>query len=285
VSEEENKNAGSSLKLVSFECLKKSAESFVFVREDVHTTEQLSDENNNHSEAPESLLRAMFPPSQPVKLERLLMFIQHPNKLPEKIDVAVPEDCTVDRVVELTKVSAKPCVAVSERVRCDVCSLARSSQKAYSERFKGAAAGVVDRQWILRQAEDDGTVEDDDPRTHTPMIALGAQHKLSCDCKLCSTRPEEGDPGLHEDGQIVRRGVRWGRYRGHLRLSYTMHRANGAFTTSDATRTDSRAVAKLVKINLPNCGSQVRAGTRFKLLWWVLIDTGVCPSHLWWSRP
>jgi hypothetical protein len=62
VSKEDNKSTESSLKQVSFESLK-SAENFVFERKAV-PTEQLSAENNNQA-ASGSLLRAMFPPSQP----------------------------------------------------------------------------------------------------------------------------------------------------------------------------------------------------------------------------
>jgi hypothetical protein len=60
-------------------------------------------ENNNQAK-PGSLLRAMFPPTQPAKLVRLLMFIQHANKPAEKVEVDVPEDCNVGKVVEITKV-------------------------------------------------------------------------------------------------------------------------------------------------------------------------------------
>lgn len=129
VSEEASKEAASALKPVSFEELKKQNNDFTFVREPLPESVKGEDsiqlpvavvvmtitmltrlrsgetaENNNAQGKPGSLLRAMFPPTQPAKLVRLLMFIQHANKPAEKVEVDVPEDCNVGKVVEITKV-------------------------------------------------------------------------------------------------------------------------------------------------------------------------------------
>lgn len=126
VSEEAGKDAASALKLVSFEELKKQKNDFTFVREPTleetvkgedtppssplmvltrPTPLSLGEKAENNNQAmPGSLLRAMFPPTQPAKLVRLLMFIQHANKPAEKVEVDVPEDSNVGKVVEITKV-------------------------------------------------------------------------------------------------------------------------------------------------------------------------------------
>lgn len=188
VSEEASKDAASALKLVSFDELKKQKNDFTFVPEPVleETVNGETAENNNLQAKPGSLLRAMFPPMQPAKLVRLLMFIQHANKPAEKVEVDVPEDCNVGKVVEITK-------------------------KVYVESNPSAAA-VVDRTWVMRQAEDDGTVEDDDPPLD-PKKAMAGFMKLG--------------------------------------RSFALE-----YTAGDTARADSRTVAKLVKVILPNCGSQ-----------------------------